>query len=165
MESHLYAAMIREGSASRISLQTLNHFNAARPQWFLIASQISLSGGRVSILKIDDPQRPECSKTHRSSSLTPHFGRRPTLASAAVNAYSSPRLSNHSSLPRSSWDAMASLSEAEMLGTLQESTTAITFRSVQPTNADVAELADALDSGSSARKGVEVQVLSSALLC
>ena len=30
--------------------------------------------------------------------------------------------------------------------------------------ADVAELADALDSGSSARKGVEVQVLSSALL-
>ena len=28
--------------------------------------------------------------------------------------------------------------------------------------ADVAELADALDSGSSARKGVEVQVLSSA---
>ena len=30
--------------------------------------------------------------------------------------------------------------------------------------ADVAELADALDSGSSARKGVEVQVLSSALV-
>ena len=29
--------------------------------------------------------------------------------------------------------------------------------------ADVAELADALDSGSSARKGVEVQILSSAL--
>ena len=34
----------------------------------------------------------------------------------------------------------------------------------QNPNADVAELADALDSGSSARKGVEVQVLSSALL-
>ena len=31
-----------------------------------------------------------------------------------------------------------------------------------PTHADVAELADALDSGSSSRKGVEVQVLSSA---
>ena len=34
----------------------------------------------------------------------------------------------------------------------------------QSTHADVAELADALDSGSSARKGVEVQVLSSALV-
>ena len=34
----------------------------------------------------------------------------------------------------------------------------------KPSHADVAELADALDSGSSARKGVEVQVLSSALL-
>ncbi len=33
---------------------------------------------------------------------------------------------------------------------------------IQGRNADVAELADALDSGSSARKGVEVQVLSSA---
>ena len=32
----------------------------------------------------------------------------------------------------------------------------------QPNCADVAELADALDSGSSSRKGVEVQVLSSA---
>ena len=32
----------------------------------------------------------------------------------------------------------------------------------QPSRADVAELADALDSGSSSRKGVEVQVLSSA---
>ena len=33
----------------------------------------------------------------------------------------------------------------------------------EPTHpADVAELADALDSGSSSRKGVEVQVLSSA---
>ena len=30
-------------------------------------------------------------------------------------------------------------------------------------HADVAELADALDSGSSARKGVEVRILSSAL--
>ena len=34
----------------------------------------------------------------------------------------------------------------------------------EPSFADVAELADALDSGSSGRKVVEVQVLSSALL-
>ncbi len=33
---------------------------------------------------------------------------------------------------------------------------------IVPTSADVAELADALDSGSSVRKDVEVQVLSSA---
>jgi hypothetical protein len=36
------------------------------------------------------------------------------------------------------------------------------MREAQPNCADVAELADALDSGSSSRKGVEVQVLSSA---
>jgi hypothetical protein len=36
------------------------------------------------------------------------------------------------------------------------------IREAQPNCADVAELADALDSGSSSRKGVEVQVLSSA---
>ena len=36
------------------------------------------------------------------------------------------------------------------------------MKEAQPNCADVAELADALDSGSSSRKGVEVQVLSSA---
>ena len=38
------------------------------------------------------------------------------------------------------------------------------FAAQNAKQADVAELADALDSGSSARKGVEVQVLSSALV-
>ena len=37
------------------------------------------------------------------------------------------------------------------------------FAAQNAKQADVAELADALDSGSSARKGVEVQILSSAL--
>ena len=58
--------------------------------------------------------------------------------------------------PAASVEALPRHRELTLSGGLLEN------KSVPPHHADVAELADALDSGSSSRKGVEVQVLSSA---
>ncbi len=92
-------------------------FKASDPTGHLIASQISLSVGPVSILKINKSHRAKCSKTLRPTSLTPRHGhhrrdfgspggdtrfapsdRRATLASPDANAYSSPRLLEQSVL-------------------------------------------------------------------